>query len=479
MRRPRRSRTLCMIMLAAGICASNVLAQDGAVTVYRDNPRYWEYRGAPVLLLGGADQASLFNDPERMIEHLDELAGAGGNYIRCTLSSRDDGNLWPYVLEDAGQYNLERFNIEYWDRLDRFLREADRRGIVVQLDIWATGDYYRDAWLRNPFNPDRNSNFTIEDSSLEYKWEYHPAQSIQPFFLTVPALNDDSMVRAFQEAFVRQVLDVTGRYPHVLYCIDTETRAPSEWTLYWARFIQAEGQRRGRTFPVTEQWDQWDITAPEYDTALQNPELFAYIEVSPNSWQEGQVHYERLRWMQTALERLSGGQRPLNSIAVHDRRGRSQSSRTEICIDRWWQNIFAGCAASGFDGRTNGIGLNRDALRAIRSARIFSSVFGVFMSEPRPDLLSDRDENEAYCLAIPGQSYAVYFPSGGQVDLEVYPSDVGYAVRWLDGEEATFTDLTEREVRRLMEPSVHPGRELLELETPDDRNVWIALVEVR
>ena len=47
-------------------------------------------------------------------------------------------------------------------------------------------------------------------------------------------------------------------------------------------------------------------------------------------------------------------------------------------------------------------------------------------------LLGDREENEAYCLAVPGSSYAVYFPGPGQVRLKTGESGGTLPQRWYD-----------------------------------------------
>ena len=49
------------------------------------------------------------------------------------------------------------------------------------------------------------------------------------------------------------------------------------------------------------------------------------------------------------------------------------------------------------------------------------------------DLLSDRSENQAYCLANPGAAYAVFFTDGGQVTLDVSAADgKDLRIRWLN-----------------------------------------------
>ena len=43
----------------------------------------------------------------------------------------------------------------------------------------------------------------------------------------------------------------------------------------------------------------------------------------------------------------------------------------------------------------------------------------VFTCGPHNDLLSNRAENEAYAFTNPGQEYAVYFPNGGSVNINL------------------------------------------------------------
>jgi len=48
------------------------------------------------------------------------------------------------------------------------------------------------------------------------------------------------------------------------------------------------------------------------------------------------------------------------------------------------------------------------------------------------EYISDRKPNEAYCLANPGTEYAVYFPDGGEVTLNIEAMKKPATVRWLD-----------------------------------------------
>ena len=77
------------------------------VRPYAQNAHYWQYQGAPLLLIGGTHDDNPFNAPsndpmggsERLEEHLDLLASAGGNYLRNTMSHREIFNVYPYLRE--------------------------------------------------------------------------------------------------------------------------------------------------------------------------------------------------------------------------------------------------------------------------------------------------------------------------------------------------------------------------------------------
>jgi hypothetical protein len=58
----------------------------------------------------------------------------------------------------------------------------------------------------------------------------------------------------------------------------------------------------------------------------------------------------------------------------------------------------------------------------------------IFACEPHNDLLSNREENEAYTIANPGREYAVYFPNGGSVDINLGAMKNAkiLTVRWLN-----------------------------------------------
>ncbi len=434
-----------------------------------DNPWYWSYKGKKVLLLGGSDEDNLFNNPELMRDNLEKLVRCGGNYIRGTLSWRDKGNVPPF--EKVGdKYDLRRPNPEFFRRLEECCRMCLERDIIVQIEVWATFDFYRDNWAKSPWNPANNVNYTTDNTRLQTTWDFHPAHKPQPFFFSVPELNNDKLLLQYQQAFVRKVLDVTLKYPNVLYCMDNETRAPEQWALYWGRFIHEEARRRGLRACTTEMWDPWNLTDPTHARTYSHPDVFDFCDVSQNNWNDGQTHYDRLIWFRDNLLKQPGGARPMNNVKIYGvpyPPKKPYRADPATNIERFWRIIFAGCASARFHRPTAGIGISEPAQKAIRAARAFTNAFDIFSCRPAPQLLSDREPNEAYCLANPPRLYAVYFPRGGQVVLKAERGRT-YTVRWFDPDTAQFRD-----------PQPLAGNGALKLTTPSRDKTWLVLIEAR
>ena len=133
-----------IILFLAGCNVEELPFTPAGIDISGAWPQYWEYNGEPILLLGGSDEDNLFQLPH-LEEQLDLLASVGGNYVRNTMSSRDSGNVWAFHLDpETGLYDLNRMNPEYWQRFQSLLKLSSQREIVVQVEIWATFDFYRE-----------------------------------------------------------------------------------------------------------------------------------------------------------------------------------------------------------------------------------------------------------------------------------------------------------------------------------------------
>jgi hypothetical protein len=71
---------------------------------------------------------------------------------------------------------------------------------------------------------------------------------------------------------------------------------------------------------------------------------------------------------------------------------------------------------------------------------MLADAFDFFRAEPDAGsvLMSDRTPNEAYLTRIPGEQYAVYFPDGGQVALNLDRESSRLAATWLDIDTSTW-----------------------------------------
>jgi hypothetical protein len=238
--------------------------------IYRPNPTYWQYDGEPILLLGGSKDDNLFQIPD-LKEHLDLLKSVGGNYVRNTMSSRDEGNLWPFKKVN-GKYDLDKWNEGYWGRFENFLKLTRQRDIIVQIEVWATFDYYRDNWAVNPFNPKNNINYSVEQTGLPHQVNSHPTRTENNFFWSVPAERNQKTVLKYQQRFVDKMLSYSLPFGNVLYCMDNETSVTPEWGKHWSQHIKAKAKSAGVTVHTTEMWDPWDLAHAMHSATFDHPE---------------------------------------------------------------------------------------------------------------------------------------------------------------------------------------------------------------
>ena len=297
-----RARHLSRYILATLVTSLAAMTQAQAnpdrIQPYTANPRYWQYNGQPVLLLGGTIKDCLFQIPD-LEAHLDLLQSVGGNYVRNTMSDRRIyGYEVPAFHQAAdGLYDLNRWNPVYWQRFADLLRWTAERDIIVQIEMWDRFDHSQRHWEESPLNPANNINYTVEESGLETAYPVHPGGNQQPFFYTVPTLRNNQVVLPYQQAFVDQVLKHSLAYDHVLYCMDNETSGDPAWGAYWNDYIKERAQQAGKTVETTEMWDEWDVRGQTHRATFDHPEQYSFIDISQNSWQREQTNWDRAQWV--------------------------------------------------------------------------------------------------------------------------------------------------------------------------------------
>jgi len=433
---------------------------------YEANPFYWEFKGEPVLLVGGSIEDNLFQRTD-LEAQLNLLQGAGGNYVRNTMSSRDSGNEWPYEKNEAGLYDLNTFNTAYWDRFSRFLAQTATRGIIVQIEVWATFDYYDDHdmrrgfWQKNPLNPKNNVNYTVASSGLPDTVASHPTQTENPFFFSVPEQENNALLLSLQHAFVDQLLSYSLQYDHVLYCMDNETSVPPTWGAYWAMYIKEKAREAGKKVFVTEMWDPWDLSHEMHSYTFDHPETYDFVDVSQNNHNTGQEHWDNAQEQRDRIL-TSGVIRPMNNVKIYGSdEGRFGS--TMDAQERFWRNIFGGMASARFHRPSLGLGINQTVEAHLNSAQLFANEFDVFNAEPTVSFLEGREENEAYGMRQADGRYAVLFPASAEVAIN-RTVEQGEQIKWLNILESNW----------VFEPI--NAASLLKL-SPPGPGMWVALLD--
>jgi hypothetical protein len=394
-----RHRSVVPVVISIPILALSVVAaagDDQRIRPYAENPYFWQYKGEPVLLIGGSDHDNLFNHPEvgpdGLESHLDLLVACGGNYVRNTMSSRDEGNPWAFARDDAtGRYDLRHMGDEFWRRFEDFLNWTAQRDIIVQIEVFDRFDYAREPWQRNPFNPKNNVNYTTAESGLPESINSHPGQRENPFFRSVPELDNNRVILPFQQAFVDTMLSYSLRHGHVLYCISNETNEDAAWGAYWARYIRDAAQKAGVEVHVTEMWDPWDLSHPMHRRTFDHPELYTFIDISQNNHQTGQAHWDNA---QQQRRRIADAPRPINNVKMYG--GTAHGGGYEEGLRKLWRNVLGGMASARYhrpgewtkDGPLHGAGLSPEAQAYLRGVRTVMDVLRWPAIEPDLDFVS-------------------------------------------------------------------------------------------
>jgi len=415
--------------LLAAAAMAEAADSNACIRPCPENARYWQYRGQPVLLLGGSKDDNLFQIPD-LKEHLDEMARVGANYIRNTMSDRHDKGfeLYPFRQLADGKYDLDQWNDEYWKRFENMLRWTGERGIIVQIEVWDRFDYARDNWEPHPYNPKNNVNYTYEQSGFVEHYPDHPGRNKQPFFFTTPKQRNNTVVLPYQQRFVDKMLSYSLPYDHVLYCMDNETSGEEAWGAYWAGHIRQRATEAGKQVCVTEMWDAWDLKSDEHRRTLDHPERYDFCDVSQNNQKKGQEHWDNFQWVR---KHLAARPRPLNTVKTYGADG-GRFGNNQDGLERWWRHVIGGAASARFHRPDSGLGLSEPAANSIRAARKLESLIQLWDVEPANELLRDRAENEAYLAAQPGVAYVLYYTNGGAVGLDLTGARGPFDVRWID-----------------------------------------------
>jgi hypothetical protein len=159
-------------MFAALVVAALTVGQSEPIRLHPENPHYFLFRGKPtVLVTSGEHYGAVLNLDFDHAPYLNELKSRGFNLTRAfsgvyaevpgnfnirenTLAPKPDRYIAPWPRTGA-QFDLDRWNDAYFERLKSFLSEAGKRGIVVEYVLFCP--FYEDGmWNISPLNARNN-----------------------------------------------------------------------------------------------------------------------------------------------------------------------------------------------------------------------------------------------------------------------------------------------------------------------------------
>jgi hypothetical protein len=253
--------------------ASGSTPATGPLRTLPSNPRYFaDGSGKAVLLVGSHNWHSLQDNGHRLPEsqdppprfdyngYLDLLERHGHNFFRLW---RWEAPKWtdaqpagmikfcephPWKRTGPGQaadgkpkFDLGSFDQAYFDRLRQRIAQARDRGIYVSIMLFEGWELqFTDAWKYHPFHAPNNSSGLDADPTGKGL-----------LFNQLRDDDDGKKVLAFQEAYVRKVIETVNDLDNVLYEICNEAAAYStKWQYHMIDFVHREEAARPRQHPV-------------------------------------------------------------------------------------------------------------------------------------------------------------------------------------------------------------------------------------
>ena len=202
------------------------LPGQAALAIHPLNPKYFLFRGKPLVLLAPSEHyGSIVNRRFDFERYLSEAAAAKQTVTRTFLLYRELQSArnpcspvkpdspdyvapWPRTgpgsaRDGEPKYDLDKWNPEYFARLHKFLSLASKLGIVVELTVFSN-TYSDDVWDLNPL---RGGNNLQNVGGV--KWQEYLSQRDRKLFER-------------QVAYARKIVQETSRYDNIYYEVCNE-----------------------------------------------------------------------------------------------------------------------------------------------------------------------------------------------------------------------------------------------------------------
>jgi len=195
-------------------------ASESVIRISPKNPHYFSWRGKEILLLTSAEHyGAVVNKRFDYRAYIDTLARYGLNYTRIypgahievpgmfsatNILAPGADVIVPWARSDepgyaggGNKFDLDKWDAEYFKRLDDFLSYADKNGVIVEICFFNC--MYENIYPYCPMNKDANIQGVGECTYLEYQ-----------------TLADKKLVER-QLAYVEKLIIETNKFDNVIY----------------------------------------------------------------------------------------------------------------------------------------------------------------------------------------------------------------------------------------------------------------------
>ena len=171
-------------------------------------------------------------------------------FMELPWARSGQGRAW----DGLSKYDLTRFNPWYFDRVKAFAEEADRRGVVLQYDVYfqhwllESRSHYVDFPWR-PVNTLQATDMPDEVPAAEAFWDVsHPER------------------RRLHRLYIRKSLDTLKGATNVVFALDPEYTGPLSFVRFWLDTIAEWERESGRRVFIN-----LDVPKDQLDAILADP----------------------------------------------------------------------------------------------------------------------------------------------------------------------------------------------------------------
>lgn len=450
------------------------LAIAAPIRLHPDNPRWLEWRGRAIALIGsGEHYGAVINPDFDYPRYLETLQRDGMNYTRLfvgnyvepagafgitrnTLAPAPGRFLAPWARSahpgyagGGNQFDLDRFSPEYLDRLKAFLTEADRRGVVVELTFFSS-TYGANQWAVHPFNPTNN----IQALALPSWKDLHVLPATDAH--SRPDLAS-TVAGPYQEKLVRHLVRELNAFENIFFEIQNEPWSDHSTT---GDFINpyltdkhAFPNAVDITGPASVAWQRAiarvildeESHLPQRHLIAQNVANFRLALTDADLVPEAEIlsfhyaHPEAVEW-----------NRGLNRVISHDETGFAGNQDATYRREAWNFVLSGGGVFNHLDysfslGHEDGTDPTNDApggggprlRRQFKALSDFIHGFDLATLRPDPGFIQRTPGVVARVLSAPGRAYALYLQGRGPTTLSVLLPPGLWTAEWVSVEDGT------------------------------------------